>query len=150
MQPQRVELVGGVAASTCGFLGLTAVLFAPLSWVGRVFPDYRFLPYNLTGSSLAVGPNGLQLGWVFHYFGIPLALSALLLVVIGVGAVAHSTRHAQFGRILLWSSTGGLLLVIFLADVPSINIYLLPSILLALIASVASYRGRREQGPVTA
>ncbi len=118
----------GLGAALVGCLGLAYALFGPI---------YRFE----SSSGQSGTANLLQVG-------VPpsalLALSILVLGLIGVAvsAVVHSRTRGSGWRIVLWVATMFIVIMTFLTGF-SIGLFLLPSTLLALLASAFSLGARR-------
>jgi hypothetical protein len=125
---QRLEAACGLVAALFGFLGLAFALFGPV---------YRFE----SSSGQSGTANLLQVG-IPPSALIALCILSLGLIGVAVSAVVHSRTGGRGWRITLWISTA-VIVILTLLSLPSTGVLLLPSTLLALLASTFSLGTRR-------
>ena len=126
---QQLERISGLAAALFGLFTLAYVLFAP---------SYQGI--SSTGQSETA--SMLQVGIQPTAF---VALGILLLALIGiaVSAVLHSRTAENKWRIVLGISTI-VVIIITILTLPSIGLFLLPSVLLALVTFILSFPLHRK------
>ncbi len=125
---QRLEAACGLVAALFGFLGLAFALFGPVYRLESSFGQSRTANLLLVG----IQPSAL----------IALCILSLGLIGVAVSAVVHSRTGGRGWRIVLWISTAIIVILTFLS-LPSIGVFLLPSTLVALLASTFSLGTRR-------
>ena len=121
---QRIfEMVVGVGASALGFALLLSLLLSPSI-------DGRYSYFEQTH----------DLSWLpaFLAFASALAVVAVGVLLHGLTSIFRASRRARVvcawvGRMALWLSTAGLIILVYLAGF-SIGLLFIPSALLALIA----------------
>lgn len=134
---RRIEGLSGALAGILGFAALLVVIFAPLGMYGSTSTT-TITPGSgpstgggvTTGRSVSLAETGISA--TTAYF---LAFMALAILGIGVGAVLHSRTRSNAWRALLWLATAVLLVGVVVA-ILSVGPFLLPSLLLALVASL--------------
>ncbi|WP_069804522.1 hypothetical protein [Thermogemmatispora onikobensis] len=133
---QRIEGLSGAFASLLGLAGLLVVIFAPLGTYGRT-STIVVTPGSGPGTagptttrSVSLVATGISA--TAAYF---LAFIALVILGIGISAIVHSQTHSNAWRAILWLTTALLLAGVVVA-ILSVGPFLLPSLLLALVASV--------------
>lgn len=107
-QAQRLEGISGVVAAIAGLTSIGLHLFAPLATVtvaGAGGDRIEHLSYWQVYAGFIHGRLGL----------IALFLCLVSLLAIAYGAYIHSVRQAARGRIVLWSGTALLAVVLALA-----------------------------------
>jgi hypothetical protein len=137
-----LELGSGLAAGILGLLIVAFVLFGPIYQTAT-----SSCPSGQTSASCATQTGTATLAQVNHGYP-PLALlyfSALAVVLLGliVSTVLHCRSGSSFWRRCLWSATGLLVIVALLGL--DLWIFAAPSLLLALVASIAA--SRSEETP---
>lgn len=140
---RTIEGVCGVLAGVLGLAGLGIAFWAP----GEVSCTSTTTSEGATTQTCHmvsyIAANGLS-GVLPVIVGF-----AIVLVALALGAALHGWRGAREGRGMLWVATALLVFGNFLTLL-SIGVFLLPSTLLALVASVLAAIGRREPAPQTA
>ena len=138
MNERRIELISGFGAGAVGLLGLIYALFGP---------TYRYLSVTTKSdgtTSVTSGTASLVERQPLEPVTIVvLAALALLVVGVAVGAYLHSQRGLKSGRALLGLSTALLAFGTVLSCF-SIGLFLVPGLLLALIAAAMADRRRRN------
>jgi hypothetical protein len=133
---QRIEGVCGAFASILGLAALLVAIFAPLGIYGST-STILVTPGSGPGTGGMTTTRPVSLAET----GIPatavsfLVLIALVIPGIGVSAILHSRTHSDAWRAILWLTTA-LLLVGVVVAILSVGPFLLPGLLLALVASV--------------
>ncbi len=144
MGARRAGMRWGIAATILGIAGLAAVLYAPVH------------PATINGT-----PGYLTSWWnpladprpllSEPPVGVPLALGVAVLLLIGVGAATQAQAASSaraVGQVVLWAATVGLLLLmLFATALPFFQIFLLPALATALVASVLALRAGSEGRP---
>lgn len=143
MDARRTGMRWGIAATILGIVGLAAVLYAPIHPATiNGTPGY----YTSWWNPLADPRPLLSAPPV----GVPLALGVAVLLLIGVGAAMQAQAGSSarpVGQVVLWAATVGLLLLmLFATALPFFQIFLLPALAAALVASVFSLRAGSGRG----
>lgn len=140
---RAVEGVCGVLSGVLGLAGLGVAFWAPgdVSCSSTTTSSGSVTQTCHTVSYIAA--NGLS-------GALPVIVGfAIVFVALALGAALHGWRGAREGRAMLWVAT---VLLVFgnVLTILSIGVFLLPSTLLALVASVLAAIGRREPARVAA
>jgi hypothetical protein len=136
-QANALELWTGLAAGIFGFIGLGVYLFVP-TLTQSICPTFGGLCNLHSAAKVA------QIELVAALF----RLWAPLFLVVAVGAIWDGLRRAVLGRVLLWLGTLLLLAVTvpglyFGRDLHRGNLFFVPGIVFALVASAAAVAYRR-------
>ncbi len=131
-----LEAITATLAMLAGLVALGILLFAP-SYTGETCQSSSDSPAVTctTSSTTLLEINGAGVL-------VALAIFALLLLGIGITGVWHSRRNAPGVQVALWVLTASLTAFTLLA-ILSIGTFLLPSVVLALVACMCSL-GRRQ------
>lgn len=125
----NLELIAGLAGAALGLISWTYILFGPMYSYARADTEGR-----ISGGTTNLVMLGLQPITVVF-----LALMLLSLIGTGLGAYLHSQRDSVAGQVFLWESAA-VLLIGAVAGLASVGVFFFPSVLLALVAAVASGR----------
>ena len=120
---QHFERLCGVGTTLLGFLALAYAIFGPI---------YQ----GVSSSGQSGTANMFQMG-IQPVTLVAFGIFLLALLGVAVGAVLHSRGEENKWRIVLGGST--LVISVFtILTLPSIGLFMLPCILLALVATVLS------------
>jgi hypothetical protein len=142
-----IELICGLAAGAWGLLVLAYFLFGP-SYTGSSSGGQScssgstagttvcttFTVTDTHASALDLGLDPMAKFW--------LSVMAIVLGTIAISAMLHSRTNSVGWRSALVAGTG-LLVALTCLSIASIGMLLLPSLALAIVASVAAFRAER-------
>ena len=137
--PRWLELMSGLAACVAGLLAIAFLLIGPI----YATQQCTSAPGGETCAPVTGSANLLQVG-IEPVTLVYLSLVSLLLLGIGSSAFLHSRVSRRVWQVCLWVMTG-LLLACVMLGLASAGLLLVPALLLALVASVASL-GIRQGG----
>ena len=125
---RTLEAACGLGAGLIGCLGLAYAVFGPV---------YRFESSSGESGTQNIVQVGIPSGAL-----VALGILVLGLIAVVVSAIVHSRTGGSGWRIVLWVASMFLVIMTFLTGF-SIGLFLLPSTLLALLASAFSLGARR-------
>ena len=128
MTIRTLEAACGLGAGLIGCLGLAYAVFGPV---------YRFESSSGESGTENMVQVGIPPGAL-----VALGILVLGLIAVAVSAMLHSRTGGGGWRIVLWVASMFLVIMTFLTGF-SIGLFLLPSTLLALLASAFSLGARR-------
>lgn len=135
----RTERFAGVLSGVLGVVGLVVVLFGP------VYPYTAYLTSGVVqgAEGLLVTPHGSL--WLPSLYIVPITVSLVPPLLILIGAFIHSRQPgSRVGLILLVGATVAFLVGIIFNPIQLLQLFLLPSLFLALIASALAFRNGRQ------
>ena len=141
MTLRRMELIAGILSGVLGAAGLSMVLFGPV---------YSYTAYTSSGvvqgsRGLLTDPHGFPLLPPPPILLLPITLSLVLPLLVLVGALLHSRqRGSRVGLVLLMGATVALLLAVIFNPIQLLQLFMLPSLLLALVAWAFALRAGRR------
>ena len=147
MTSRRIELIAGILSGVLGVAGLTMVLFGPV---------YPYTAYTRHGveqgyQGLLTGPDGFFWLPPPTVFLVPIIVSLVPPLMVLIGALLHSRQSgSRVGLVLLVGGTVVLLLGVIFNPIRTLQLFLLPSLLLALVACILAFRRGRQSSPVAA
>ncbi len=147
MTSRRMERIAGVLSGVLGIAGLSMVLFGPV---------YHYTAYTRYGveqgyQGLLTGPDGFLWFPPPTVFLMPIIMSFVPPLLVLTGALLHSRNPgSRVGLVLLVGATLALLAGIIFDPIQLLQLFLLPSLLLALVACILAFRSGRQSSPIAA
>ena len=147
MTSRRMERIAGILSGVLGVAGLNMVLFGPV---------YHYTAYTGHGveqgyQGLLTGPDGFFWFPPPTIFLVPIIVSLVPPLLVLVGALVHSRQRGSFvGLVLLVGGTVVLLLGVIFNPIRTLQLFLLPSLLLALVTCALAFRNGRQPSPAVA
>ncbi len=147
MKYRRIELIAGLLSGVLGVAGLALVLFGPV---------YEYTAYMSNGvvhgsEGLLVTPHGFLLLPPPTVYIMPIIVALVPPLVLLIGAMLHSSQgESRVGLVLLVGATVALLLAVIFNPIQLLQFFMLPSLLLALVACAIAVRMGRSVSPAAA
>lgn len=139
MDDRRIELISGLAAGAIGLAALAYALFGPTYSYERIELRSDGTTSTTSGSASLLQTQALQPITIVVF-----VVMALLVAGIAAGAYLHGRRGWRAGRMLLGVSTALLGFGVVITGF-SIGSFLLPSMLLGLLATAMADRVHRRE-----
>jgi hypothetical protein len=143
-----MEMNSGILSGVLGVAGLAMVLFGPV---------YQVTGYNTSNGTVQASQGLLTDSYGFlllpppTIYLMPIIIALVPPLLVLAGTLLHSRQHGSLvGLVLLVGATVALLLGVIFNPIELLRLFLLPSLLLALVTCALIFRNGRQPSRVAA